>query len=269
MKKNDKSKYITKKVKEQSENRDNLNKEIIDIYRKGGSTQDVEKYLISIGRKDIKGDINLANVLIKDIAKEERDILINTHVKRYEKIFEENISKTLDDFAYAKPHVARFLLIDSYFIAMEALVAKERVLGLHTKHFRVQLNNFFKKKIVKKYNFAQQDFNDLIRLKELLEKMKTTEREDFQVVQNIDLEEESNKVETIDAEFVEVNVENASKIKEVVKPNAKKSVTKESGDVLYSLREKLFNQDKKNHDPQRKSLLDKLNKISKNGKGNL
>ena len=35
---------------------------------------------------------------IKDEAKLERDALIRIHIKRYEKLFEEHISKTLDDF---------------------------------------------------------------------------------------------------------------------------------------------------------------------------
>lgn len=233
------------------------NRHIIDIYKKGGNTVDVEKYLKSIGReKDIRMDIYLANAQIKEEAKAERDSLIQTHVKRYEKLFNDHISKTLDDFKHLMPNIAKFMLVDSYIIAMDALVAKEKVLGLHTKRFRVQLNNFFKKRIVSQYNFNQQEFKDLVRLNELLSKMKSEEspiKEFFD-----DLGEETKLSNTIDIDHVEVNTQVSEKIKEEVKINSTINSNKTS---LENITDRILKEDLKKNDKKRSSFLDKLKKI--------
>ena len=131
---------ITSEVPELS-SRKGLNDKIIEIYRDGGNLNEVEEYLTSIGRKkSIRSDIHLANVQIKSDAKLERETLINTHVKRYEKIYKNNINAKISDFSQFPENIARLKVIDSYMIAMDALIAKEKVLGLHTKNFRVQLN---------------------------------------------------------------------------------------------------------------------------------
>lgn len=247
-----------KKVKKTFTNHKAINDGIIDIYKKGGNTAEVEKYLKSIGReKNIRHDIFVANLQIKERAKEEREILVNTHVKRYEEMFDENISKTLDSHKHLRMHIRRYALIDNYVIAMDALVAKERVLGLHTRQFRMQMNNFFKKRIVAQYNFGQQKLEDLIRLKELLEKMKDNAQHYVEIP--IDLEEEIKVANVIDIDHVEVNVDKVSKIKQEVK--IKKQVIEEySAETIENLKEKIFKEDLKKHDPKRKSFLDKLKK---------
>jgi hypothetical protein len=238
-----------------------LNEAIIEIYRKGGRIEEIEKYLQSIGRlKNIRHDIWNANAQIKEEAKLERDSLIQVHVKRYEKIFRDNFNKTEDDFAQMPVHIRRYMLIDSLMIAMDALIAKEKVLGLHTKQFRVQLNNFFKKKIIAQYNFNNQNFEDLVRLKQLLEKMKTDDVPQQQYFD--DLEEETKEAKTIDVNHIEINAKNANKIKETTTINTNGRGT--SREIVEDITEKIIQNDIKNNDPKRNLFLEKLKKL--NGK---
>lgn len=248
---------ITEKQKKQAAERNILNKEIIAIYKKGGNVNDIETYLKSINReKTIRQDIFQANLVIKEEAKLERESLINIHIKRYEQLFEENIEKRISDFIHIPQHLRKYALIDCYVIAMDALIAKERVLGLHTRSFRVQMNNFFKKKIVSQYNFNQQNFNDLIRLKELLDKMKTTETIVVSNDADFELREESK---TIDVSHVEVNTQVSDKIKEELKVNI--DTIKQPKEIVTSITQKIIKEDIKKSDPKRKSFLEKLKKI--------
>ena len=233
--------------------RDELNKSIIDIYKQGGSTEDVEKYLKSIGReKTIRSDIYNANLIVKDNAKLERDSLIQVHVKRYERLFQNNYNKKVSDFPCLEPHIAKYLVVDSLMIALDALVAKEKVLGLHTKNFRVQLNNFFKKKILAQYNFASIDFNLLVRLKELLAKMKQEEAPAIEYFN--DLEDETKEAKTIDVDHIVVN----DRVSALIKEEVKLPIVKNGKLALESIKDKILAEDLKKNDPKRKSFMVKL-----------
>lgn len=237
-----------------------LDLRIIDIYKDGGNVKDVENYLTSIGReKSIRSDIFSANQKINADAKKEREVLINTHVKRYQKMFNDNISKIFDspEIARFPANIRKFALIDSYMIALDALIAKEKVLGLHTKQFRIQLNNFFKKRIVAQYDFNGQDFNDLIRLKYLLDKMKLR---DTNVVQYFDdLAEETKDAQKIqDADYIIINDSVSDKIKEKITPIPRDTDQKL---LVEEIKEKIIKEDLKKHDHNRNKLLDKLKKL--------
>ena len=247
-------------VRRSKEKHEAITKKIISIYRDGGNTEDIEEYLKSIGReKQMRYDIYAANLEIKKFSKEERESLINTHVKRYEKLYNDNKDKDIDDFPKTLPgHIRKYMVIDSLVIALDALVAKERVMGLHTKTFRVQLNNFFKKKIVKNYNFNSHDLNDLIRLKQLLEKMRKNKPEETQQIE--ELADVKAEIEAIDVDYVEVNTQVSDKIKETVVVK-KEVVERSGGEVLESLKEKIINKDLEKVNVKKKSLLDKINKM--------
>lgn len=248
-------------MKKHTDTIQNIYNHVISIYKKGGNIKDAEEYLTSIGRQSsIRNDIWQINNIIKRNSIEERETLINTHVKRYERMFDEHFSKTENDFAHLPAKYRKFMLIDSLVIAMDALIAKEKVLGLHSRQFRVQLNNFFKKKIVAQYNFNSQDLNDLIRLKQLLAKMKET---DQVVIQNEDLETET-KSATIDIDHIEVNTAVSNKIKETVTINKNGNDTPKQ--IVQNITDKIVSEDLKKHDPNRQSFLEKLKGLNTNGK---
>ena len=207
-------------------------------------------------------EIWMANAQVKDDAKLERDSLIQTHVKRYEKLFNSHFNKTVEDFAHLPGHIRKYMVIDSLVIAMDALIAKEKVLGLHTRQFRVQLNNFFKKKIVAQYNFGQQEFQDLVRLKELLAKMKTEEQPNVEYFD--DLADETKDANIIDVDHIEVNVEASNKIKETTKINKHGNGT--PSEIVESLTQKIMKEDLKQHSPDRMSFMEKLKLLNGNGK---
>jgi hypothetical protein len=240
---------LNNKVKE-------LNNTIIEIYKKGGNTFDVEKYLKSIGReKSSRIDIYLANAQIKEEAKLERDSLILVHTKRYEELFNNHFNKTIGSFVHLQPNIAKFMLVDSYIIAMDALIAKEKVLGLHTKRFRLQLNNFFKKKIVSQYNFSQQEFKDLVRLNELLLKMRSDEAPIYNFENDV-IDDANNTI--LDVGHIIVNDQVSNKIKEEI--NIKQDITNDKSS-LENITDKILKEDLKNNDKKRNSFLDKLKKI--------
>jgi len=239
--------------------RDNITNKIISIYKDGGNTEDIEEYLKSIGReKQMRQDIFNANLVVKRRSKEERESLINTHVKRYEKLYRDNKNKTVKDFPGLPGHIAKYLVIDSLVISLDALVAKERVMGLHTKRFRVQLNSFFKKKIVKSYNFNSHDLDDLIRLKQLLEKMRKNKPDETQQIE--ELADVKAELKTIDVDYVEVNTEVSDKIKETVEIK-KETIERQEGEVLENLTQNILKKDLEKTNTKKKSLLSKINKM--------
>lgn len=236
-----------------------LNKAIIDIYRKGGNSSDVEAFLKENGReKTVRQDIFNANIQIKEEARLERESLIRVHVKRYSKIFEENFNKKLSDFSHLPENIRRFALLDRYSIAMSALVAKEKVLGLHSKQFRFQLNNYFRKKVVSNFGFNSSKLDDLVLLLKLINKMKTNV--DLQVFsQYDDLSEEIKTIFTTKTEDeVQTNETSVSKIKEEIKPILE---SENKADTVLAIQQKIVENDLKSHNPARKNLLDKLKNL--------
>lgn len=246
------------KKKEKEYTRAELNQKIIHILKTGGNTRSVENYLKSINReKSMRADIHSAYIEINESARIERETLISTHVKRYEKIYNDNIKKTLDDFAHLPEWLQRHNLISCFEIALDSLVAKEKVLGLHTRTFRIQLNNFYKKKIVSLYNFNNQNFEDLTRLKFLLDKMRTSDMMETIIVS--DLEADLSNKQTIDTDYVEINEEASSKIKEKVTSNEIEILDPKI--VLESLKEKIIIKDIGKADKNKKNFLKKLDEL--------
>lgn len=242
--------------------RDVLSDEVVKLYEKGFATSDVDKYLIDkykLTIATIRQIIHIANDKIKARAKKEREILINTHVSRYENIYEEHIKKNIDDFSQLPVYARRHALADCYSVAMDCLLAKERVIGLHNKKFRVQMNNFYNsKEDAVKYNFNEQKFEDLLELKKLLLKMKNHNIKKQIIYDDIqaDISNLTDNEKIIDIDYVEVNDVNANKIKETLKD--KLIVEDQNKVVIENLKEKLFKEDIKSHDKNTLRFLQKL-----------
>ncbi len=131
---------------------------VIELYYKGYSRETTYEYLIKhLGLKptNANGVLDSALRKIRDEIDSDRLYIFNLHIKRYDEISEycENIkvSNPNDIFQVNKKY-------DALLTHLECLVQKERLLGFHTKTFKVKFKDYLKGKEKEKNNY---DFSKL------------------------------------------------------------------------------------------------------------
>ena len=92
--------------------------------------------------KDCQDLISAANKVIQRSYEEEKDLLIDLHILRYEEIFFNNIEP---DLSHLPPRMREDVMAEHKLTALETLHSKEKVLGMHTRVFKVKLNTFYQK----------------------------------------------------------------------------------------------------------------------------
>ena len=145
---------------------------VLAWYKSGAKTREVKKKLeeqYSIKRpqalEQISGD---AKKKLAIEFEEEKNNLIDLHILRYNRIYEDKID--IDPNTVA-PHIRDIVLGESYETALNALIQKEKLLGFHTKNFKLEVNNFFtKKKTLEapQFDFTTLSFKEKKELRELL-----------------------------------------------------------------------------------------------------
>ncbi len=146
--------------------------EALAWYKSGAKIREVKKKLeeqYSIKRsqtlEQISGD---AKKRLAIEFEEEKNNLIDLHILRYNRIYEDKIN--IDPNTVA-PHIRDIVLGESYETALNALIQKEKLLGFHTKNFKLEVNNFFtKKKTLEapQFDFTTLSFKEKKELRELL-----------------------------------------------------------------------------------------------------
>lgn len=77
--------------------------------------------------------------------------LVSLHINRYEDLFKSVYNK---DFSKIKPERQWQAQIDQHLELVDILQSKEKIIGVHSKTFKIRLNNFYeKKKLVKLSDF--------------------------------------------------------------------------------------------------------------------
>jgi hypothetical protein len=135
----------------------------------------VDKYLVT--------DSIALSVTDAALAQEKQDFeihkqqVIDLHVDRYEKIYQQRIDVDLSELRESNSlpsHVIDNMEIQHWLIAVEALQSKEKVLQMHTKKFKIELNNYIKfqetQKTQQKLHFSKLTLEQLLRLEFLLKK---------------------------------------------------------------------------------------------------
>lgn len=181
-------------------------KEVVEWYKQGAKKSEVELKLLSEGLSSnyVGGIIANANKHIIETFKEEKQYLIGLHLSRYDALYEKHIG-----LAAAKigPKF-RWKRVDHYLLAMEALLSKEKLLGLHSRKYNIQLNNYMSQDTSRRgqdnsYNFEKLSIEELVELDTLIKKSKVLKQdEDFN--EDDILNQSMNQVKKIIEEVDEV-----------------------------------------------------------------
>lgn len=103
----------------------------------------------------------------------EKDYLIDIHLLRYENIYYDNINPNLD---HVQPGFRKAVKCEHFITALETLFQKEKLLGIHTKKFKLHINsNVVSKKVNTDFDMNMINMNEQLELLELLNKAKPTE----------------------------------------------------------------------------------------------
>jgi hypothetical protein len=207
-----------------------LVKEIINILQLG-KTRD---FIVNIWAREKGISSTLASTYIAhalSIIEQDMEVrkseTISLHTIRYEEIYEKNASINLDDLPEELPEpTKRAIVSDNYYVALEALQSKERLLGMHTRNYKVQLNSYLEKIYkpqAKNTDFKILSFEELIFLRQSIQKMKGLELTDDIVptnhkgVQDVSYEvvkQENPLDKVIEAnQIIQVKVKDKSQVK--------------------------------------------------------
>ena len=140
------------------------------MYKEGHRRADILKELEERGYTPdyATGLVADANVLIVQNFEADKSYLIGLHLRRYDSTHNKHMASASSLVGFKH----KYKRIEHYILAMDSLVAKERLLGLHSKKYNIQLNNFVNRDKVDAdgngYNFDQLTTKELIELTELI-----------------------------------------------------------------------------------------------------
>lgn len=153
--------------------------EIIEKYKEGYKKSEVIEFLLKRKYTPVSAEqmITKASVKIKSSFEEDKSYMIGLHLKRYDGLYSKhiNLSSSLVGPKF------RFKRIDHYILAMDSLLAKEKLLGLHSKKYNIQLNNFIGGDRALNdagYSFMNLTLEELIELSQLVTECKSVNHEE-------------------------------------------------------------------------------------------
>ncbi len=161
--------------------------EVIQLYKEGNKRTDIHEILV---KRDYTPDyanfiINSASSKIIQGFEEDKSYLIGLHLKRYDSTH----NKHMDTAATLVGFKHKYKRIEHYILAMDSLIAKERLLGLHSKKYNIQLNNFINRDRVQStssgYSFDSLSTKELTELAQLIAETKVAQQ-DKQEIQLFD-----------------------------------------------------------------------------------
>lgn len=137
--------------------------------------------------------------------------LVSLHINRYEDLFKSVSNK---DFSNYKPDRQWQAQIDQHLELVDILQSKEKIIGVHSKTFKIRLNNFYeKKKLVKlsDFNLDKLTVDEKIELIGLFDKCRVSKDVVFKVQENkkIDIAQEVafEEVSLIENTLKDVNIQ--------------------------------------------------------------
>jgi hypothetical protein len=178
----------------------NLSKvhEILSLMKKGKVTSEIRDIFNEAHPESAKifsmVSSSARKLLIKEFEQEKKH-LIDQHILRYDSIYKSKL-KDIETRVKAISPQFRFAFLDGeYSTALDSLQAKEKLLGLHTKTFKLEINNYFEKKQTlnkPEFDFTKLTLTEKIELRELIRKLKN-EFNSYTIVD--DQEEDNNFIE--------------------------------------------------------------------------
>lgn len=214
----------------------------VEKFKEGYDLEEIKEYAVDqgyCGSSDTKYISNIKDYL-KNQLKEYAETITSLHCDRYEYICSTHIDPNAD---HVPKHLRKQFLTNKLAIAIDSLVAKENLLGYHSKEFYLQINNINEEKTKDKmkesmddYNFEKLPFDKQIKLKEYIDKCKQDEDE----VQIIRPERNEEKKEEEYTDYQEIETSTLKSVKEdESKTNLKSNESNNLDDVKLKLRKSL------------------------------
>lgn len=227
---------------------------IIELYKNGYTRDGIIQELTArgLGEHSIKKLILTARkVNLENFGKSVEE-MIGLHVARYETMYKENLITSDIDKLSLPEEMKKVMRVDRYTLAMDNVRAKEKVLGMHTKRFKVEVNNYFdqqKDKEKDRYDFSLLTLDQMLEFRAMIKKIRQDENE----VTIIRPKKEKVEEITQDVEYEEVPTSPLRQVKEV-NELAEKEVEEEKNKTLDDVKKEIGSSLKE-------QLLEELKKI--------
>lgn len=176
-----------------------------------GEFNDILKKEFNVSTTQLKDCYSSAYASYRRQIELEKINLVSLHINRYEDLFKQVKNK---DFSRIKPERQWQAQIDQHLELVSILQSKEKIIGVHSKTFKVRLNNFYeKKKLVKlsDFNLEKLTVSEKIELLGLFDKCRVNKDMDIKVIgnkkQDIAQDVSFEEVSLIENTLKEVNIQ--------------------------------------------------------------
>lgn len=149
--------------------------EAVSLMKQRQSSNQISKHLstqYNLKREVVERIMSDANTLIRKEFEQEKSLLLDLHLLRYEEIFLENLNLNVDEIpaGYRKA-----MKCESLITAMDTLFQKERLLGVHTKTFKLRANSSVLERKDTEFDMTILSKGERLEVFELLSKAKSIE----------------------------------------------------------------------------------------------
>lgn len=149
--------------------------EVVSLLRERKNSKEIYDYLgekYSIEGADAKAIISDAIVTIRREFELEKSFLLDVHLVRYEETYLKNFNA---DLSNVPPGYRKAVQAEHMITAMETLFQKEKLLGIHTKNFKLKSSNKLLKRSDTEFDVTRLTPKERLRAYELLKKARNIE----------------------------------------------------------------------------------------------
>jgi hypothetical protein len=248
-----KKKYITNNGLSAIHHQDKV-QEIVSLMRQKQTSIQLHSYLKE--KHNCSHDTTMrimmdANSLVRHEFELDRKYIVDIHMMRYEQLYESNINPDLEK---VPPGYRKAVLCEHYINAMETLFQKEKLLGIHTKKFKLKINSLkVNEHKGADFNMSSLSLKEQLEVISLLNKAKPIEKLVRDVIKNDNPLDISEAI-VIDEDVIESPIKAAKQTDEIGDNEAKVEVS--TGKSLFEVNQLM----KKNLEDKVKELFEKKNK---------
>lgn len=194
-----------------------------------------------------------AKAIIKKEFEIEKDFLVDIHILRYEELFDKAINPDIERIPI---QYRNSFLSESYINALDILAQKEKSLGIHSKTFKLQINNYLQQKkfqAKKTINFDILSFKEQVELLNLIEATKVSDLAPQKTIQTSTIV--STKEKLVIETKIEAPIRNIGKTTDIIAEDEEEKIVKK-GKTLSEIQNSI-------HENLRKQVEDALKKKKK------
>lgn len=227
---------------------------VVDLLRSKKTTEQIREYIKTnlkhLKDSNINSIITDANSIVRKDFDLERSYLLDVHLIRYEKLYNDNFKPDLE---YVPVGYRKAVMCEHHITAMETLFQKEKLLGVHTKKFKLHANKSVLQRADTDFDFTKLTSNERLELFGYLNKARVTVELVRPIVSNNPLDVDTTKIIEKDT-VIEAPVK-LSKQTDIKKELEDKEL-KDKGKNIHEVAETM----KKTLEDQVRELFEKKNK---------